>query len=230
MFVVRKIKKIGRGKMKKLNMHMEKITKAYTRRDGSREVLKCVHYNKEHSRIECCDSHRLITYKSKVEKDTLINLDTLEMKTGLDYPKVEHLVPKGYDYILDIKQFNTDIVANLKKAVRAEKEDMKKGVVPFEGLLFKMSLCEEKESFVISNGIDEFSVELKIKEFVSGREDFRETYFNYKYLIELFDFMKDYAKEFLEETDVFISTQGWIRPTHFKTDKFSYTITPVRKR
>lgn len=216
--------------MKKLNMHMEKITKSYTRLDGSREVLKCVHYNKEYNRIECCDSHRLIMYKSEVENDTMINLDTLEMKTGLEYPDVERLVPKGYGYVLDIKQFDVDTLARLKKSVRVEKENLKKGIVPFEGGLFKMSLCEDKESFVISNGVDEASIELKIKEFESSREEFRETYFNQKYLIELFDFIKDYTKEFPEETDIMVSTKGWIRPTHLKTDKFSYTITPVRKR
>ena len=207
--------------MKNLQKHMVAITKKVS---GARGILQGVEFNSETNKLNCTDSHRLlsVTHNKEIKEDMVLNLETLEQLDG-NYPQIERLFPTtGSDAIINLN----DVDGELIKKLTSHKKDIIE-------LVMRQDLIQINVKPMKENGYEaDYYTGVATLGFIRVSDsDFNneEIYFNAEYLRDCFKFMIDFKKE-NKDSNVSLKINGSVRPIMFSdnNNQFRYVITPIR--
>lgn len=203
----------------KMNKHFLAITK---KGSAARPILQGVAFDKETNKLNCTDSHRLISvdYNGTIENDMVLNIETMQQIEGV-YPQIERLIPKANNGIITIN--GLDISTEFIKIVKVYKKQM-------------LSLGFENDEIVISahdlrdchNGKEISRIKYSAD---PNHEKYEKIFFNAQYMIDLFECIKEYSTEQKKknsDTTISITHIGRIRPMLFSMDGIRYLVTPIR--
>ena len=213
---------------KKLYKHMKKITNN-KRVIGNREVLKYLHYN-NYNNIVACDSHRMLKYYTDHEhENTLIDPNNSEVvHCDYKYPKTDSLILDKSDAknVIKINSIDIDIIINILKAYKGLNvntrlfiNDDKSYYLHFN----KLDLMDTLDNEHIKN----INIDYTLNNTSVNDKNIKLT-LNTKYLLNMFEFLKDHQKE-TNTTEYKIYIYGSLKIINISDDKdFNYILLPIR--
>ena len=213
---------------KKLYKHMKKITNN-KRVISNREVLKYLHYN-NYNNIVACDSHRMLKYYDKHEHENiLIDPNNSEVvQCDYKYPKTDSLILNKTDAknVIKINIIDIDIIINILKAYKGLNvhsrlfvNDDKSYYLHFN----KLDLIDTIDNEQIKN----ININYTLNNTSISDHNIKLT-LNTKYLLNMFEFLKDHQKE-TNTTEYKIYIYGSLKIINISDDKdFNYILLPIR--
>lgn len=213
---------------KKLYKHMKKITNN-KRAIGSREVLKYLHYN-NYNNIVACDSYRMLKYYTDHEHENILINPNNDKVVHCDYkyPKTDGLIldKKDAKNVIKINSIDIDIIINILKAYKSLNvntrlfiNDDKSYYLHFN----KLDLIDTLDNEHIKN----ITIDYTLNNTSVSDKNIKLT-LNTKYLLNMFEFLKDHQKE-TNTTEYKIYIYGSLKIINISDNKdFNYILLPIR--